>query len=92
MQGLFEIIGQIKQKRGIGVEPPSPKSFSGGEMISSDGCVEMYSCIKLLCNEKKEWSVCKVVRKKEWSVCIVVCSCCVELYSCIKLWSCIVVY
>jgi len=30
MQGLFEIVVQIKQKRGIGVENPSPRSFSGG--------------------------------------------------------------
>jgi len=27
---LFEIMVQIKQKRGIGVENPSPRSFSGG--------------------------------------------------------------
>jgi len=30
MQVLFEIMVQIKQKRGIGVENPSPRSFSGG--------------------------------------------------------------
>ena len=30
MQVLFAIMVQIKQKRGIGVESPSPKSFSGG--------------------------------------------------------------
>jgi len=30
MQGLFEIMVQIKSKRGIGVENPSPRSFSGG--------------------------------------------------------------
>jgi len=31
MQGLFEImVQQIKQKRGIGFENPSPRSFSGG--------------------------------------------------------------
>jgi hypothetical protein len=30
MQVLFEMILQIKQKRGIGVENPSPRSFSGG--------------------------------------------------------------
>ena len=30
MQVLFEIIVQIQQKRGIGVETPSPRSFSGG--------------------------------------------------------------
>jgi len=30
MQVLFEIMVQIKQKRGIGVENTSPRSFSGG--------------------------------------------------------------
>ena len=30
MQGLFEIMVQIKLKRGTGVENPSPRSFSGG--------------------------------------------------------------
>ena len=30
MQVLFEIMVQIKQKRGIGVEIASPRSFSGG--------------------------------------------------------------
>jgi hypothetical protein len=30
MQGLFEIMVQIKQKRGIGAENPSPRSFPGG--------------------------------------------------------------
>jgi len=30
MQGLFKIMVQIKQKRGIGVENPTPRSFSGG--------------------------------------------------------------
>ena len=30
MKVLFEIMVQIKQKRGIGVENPSPRSFSGG--------------------------------------------------------------
>jgi len=33
MQVLFEITVQIKQKRGIGVENPSPSSFSGGLLI-----------------------------------------------------------
>jgi len=30
MQVLIEIMVQIKQKRGIEVENPSPRSFSGG--------------------------------------------------------------
>ena len=30
MQVLFEMMVQIKQKMGIGVENPSPRSFSGG--------------------------------------------------------------
>jgi len=30
MQVFFEIMVQIEQKRGIGVENPSPRSFSGG--------------------------------------------------------------
>jgi len=33
---------QIKQKRGIGVENPSPRSFSGGE-----SCVCMYVCVRV---------------------------------------------
>jgi len=37
MQGLFEITVQIKQKRGIGVENPSPRSFSGGKMCDGEG-------------------------------------------------------
>jgi len=35
MQVLFEIMVQIKQKRGIGVENPYPRSFSGGNMIQN---------------------------------------------------------
>jgi len=35
MQILFEILGEIKQKRGIGVENPSPRSFSGGAGYSN---------------------------------------------------------
>ena len=30
MQVWFEIMVQIKQKRGIGVDNPSPRGFSGG--------------------------------------------------------------
>jgi len=37
MQGLFEIMVQIKQKRGIGVENPSLRSFSGGKRIGDLG-------------------------------------------------------
>jgi len=33
MQVLFEIMVQIKQKRGIGVENPSARSFSGGVSV-----------------------------------------------------------
>jgi len=37
MQVLFEIMVHIKQKRGIGVENPSPRSFSGG--MDKGSCV-----------------------------------------------------
>jgi len=39
MQVLFEIMVQIKQRRGIGVENPSPRSFSGGIHVAQ--CVAM---------------------------------------------------
>jgi len=35
MQVLFEIMLQIKQKRGIGVENTSPRNFSDGLALSS---------------------------------------------------------
>jgi len=41
MQVLFEIMVQIKQKRGIGVENPSPRSFSGG------GRCDWFTCTKM---------------------------------------------
>jgi len=44
MQVLFETIVQIKQKRGIGVENPSPRSFSGGQ-----GCGVMRNTRRIYC-------------------------------------------
>jgi len=40
MQVLFEIMVKIKQKRGIGVETPSPRSFSGGAAYATHTSVQ----------------------------------------------------
>ena len=57
MQVLFEIMVQIKQKRGIGVESPSPRSFSGG--VFKDVFIHRYSTLlfihKYICGSKQKF-------------------------------------
>ena len=46
MHVLFEIMVQIKQKRGIGVENPSPRSFSGGKVAWKWGRLVEFIALK----------------------------------------------
>jgi len=63
MQVLFEMIVQIKQKRGVGVENPSPRSFSGGGVLHKElqcvaVCYSVLQCVAVCCSVMQCNAVC----------------------------------